>query len=183
VVKRVRIEDRWKGPQDEDSIDAFYDEYRARLQIDKHAMDDMWLEQPAIVQEIGERVALETSRRDEAKDELADITAVADGEVRELHADDDKKPTETAIKNEVKQDLRVVKAQKRLRQLELNVARLQTLSTSFHQRRYALQDLTTLWTAGYFTSNSGAAKQARDRIGQTGREAMQAERKRREERD
>ena len=181
MVKRVRIEDRWKGPQDEDSIDAFYDEYRGLLQIDKHAMDDMWLAQPSIVQEIGERVALETSRRDEAKDELADITAVADGEVRELHADDDKKPSETAIKNEVKQDLRVVRAQKRLRQLELNVARLQTLSESFRTRKHALQDLTTLWTAGYFTSNSGAAKQARRDTYQSSRDAMNAERKRNKE--
>jgi hypothetical protein len=146
-------------------------------------MDDMWLEQPRIVQEIGERVALETSRRDEAKDQLADVSATVDGEVRENHAEDEKKPTETAIKNEVKQDDRVVRAQRRLRVFELNVARLQALSTSFHQRRYALQDLTTLWIGGYFTSNSGAARDARDRKGAGGREAMQQERKRRERED
>jgi hypothetical protein len=172
--KRAKIED------DDDSIDEFYDEYRGKLMIDKHAMDDMWLEQPGIYQEIGERLALEISRRDEAKDDLADVTAELDTAVRELHADDDKKPTETALKNEIKQDAKYKRALARQRALELNVSRLTSLKDSFHQRRYALQDLTTLWTGGYFTSNSGAARDARDRKGQTGREAMQAERKRRE---
>lgn len=175
---------RAKLDEDDDiSIDDFYDEYRGLLLIDKNAMDDMWLDQPRIVQEIGERVALETSRRDEAKDQLADISATIDSEVREAHAEDEKKPTETAIKNEVKQDKRVQYMQRRLRVFELNVSRLQALSTSFHQRRYALQDLTTLWIGGYFTSNSGGARDARDRKGAGGREAMQAERKRRKERE
>lgn len=172
--KRAKIED------EDESIDEFYDEYRGKLLIDKNAMDDMWLDQPRIVQEIGERLALEISRRDEAKDDLADVTATLDAEVRELHADDEKKPTETALKNEIKQDKTYKAALARQRALELNVSRLQTLSTSFHQRRYALQDLTTLWVSGYFTSNSGAVKDARDRKGSSGREAMQAERKRRE---
>lgn len=176
---------RAKLDEDDDdiSITEFYNEYRGLLLIDKNAMDDMWLDQPRIVQEIGERVALETSRRDEAKDQLADVSATIDSEVRELHSEDEKKPTETAIKNEVKQDSRVVRAQRRLRLFELNVSRLQALSTSFHQRRYALQDLTTLWIGGYFTSNSGAAHAARDRKGAGGREAMQQERKRRERED
>ncbi len=177
VKKRAKLDD---DGDDDISIDEFYNEYRVLLLIDKNAMDDMWLDQPRIVQEIGERVALETSRRDEAQDQLADVSATVDGEIREAHAEDEKKPTETAIKNEVKQDSRVQRAQRRLRVFELNVSRLQALSTSFHQRRYALQDLTTLWIGGYFTSNSGAARDARDRKGAGGREAMQAERKRRE---
>lgn len=180
VKKRAKLDD---DDEDSPSIDAFYNAYRGKLMIDKNAMDDMWLEQPQIYQEIGERLALEISLRDQAKDDLADITAELDTQVRELHADDEKKPTETAIKNEIKQDKTYKAAQSKLRALELNVSRLSMLRDSFHQRRYALQDLTTLWTGGYFTSNSGAAKDARDRKGQSGREAMQAERKRREERD
>lgn len=175
VKKRAKLED---DDEDSPSIDAFYNEFRPKLAIDKHAMDDMWLAQPGIVQEIGERLALEISLRDQAKDDLADIGAELDTQVRELHADDDKKPTETAIKNEIKQDKTYKAAQTKLRALELNVGRLQALSTSFHQRRYALQDLTTLWTAGYYTSNSGASKQARESTHKSSREAMQAERKR-----
>lgn len=171
---RVKLDDA------EQTIEEFYEEYRALITIDKHAMDDMWLEQPRIYQEIGERLALEISRRDEAKDELADVSATVDAEVRELHADDDKKPTETAIKNEVKADPRYKRALGNQRELELGVSRLTALKDSFHQRRYALQDLTTLWTGGYFTSNSGAAKDARERKHLTNREAMQAERKRRD---
>lgn len=174
VKKRAKLDD------DDESIDSFYDEYRGRLMIDKNAMDDMWLEQPAIYQEIGERLALEISRRDEAKDDLADVTAELDAAVRELHADDDKKPTETALKNEIKQDKKYKVALARQRALELNVSRLTSLKDSFHQRRYALQDLTTLWTGGYFTSNSGAAKDARERKHMSIREAQQVERKRRE---
>jgi hypothetical protein len=179
VKKRAKLDDDDDAP----SIDAFYNEYRGKLQIDKHAMDDMWLEQPQIYQEIGERLALEISLRDQAKDDVADISAELDTQVRELHADDDKKPTETAIKNEIKQDASYKAALRKHRAYELNVARLTALKDSFHQRRYALQDLTTLWTGGYFTSNSGAARDARDRKGASGREAMQAERKRREKED
>lgn len=175
--KRAKLDD---DDEDSPSIDAFYNEYRAKLVIDKHAMDDMWLEQPGIYQEIGERLALEISLRDQAKDDLADIAAELDSSVREAHADDDKKPTETAIKNEIKQDRTYKAAQSKLRAHELNVSRLQMLRDSFHQRRYALQDLTTLWTGGYFTSNSGAARDARERKHLSNREAMQAERKRRE---
>jgi hypothetical protein len=173
VAKRAKIED-----EDEDSIDGFYDEHRDKLQIDKHALDDMWLEQPGIIQAIGERLALEISRRDEAKDDLADITSELDGIVRESHVEDEKKPTETAIKNEIAQDPKVKKAKKRFRTLELNVSRLQMLRESFTQRRYALQDLVTLYVAGYYTSNSGAAKGAREATHETSRKAMQAARKR-----
>lgn len=178
MVKKSRA--KLDDDDDSPSIDAFYNEYRGKLAIDKHAMDDMWLQQPQIYQEIGERLALEISLRDQAKDDLADVMAELDAQVRELHADDEKKPTETAIKNEIKQDEAYKAALRRSRALELNVQRLTALKDSFHQRRYALQDLTTLWTGGYFTSNSGAARDARDRKGQSGREAMQAERKRRE---
>jgi hypothetical protein len=176
-TKRAKLDD---DDEDSPSIDAFYNAYREKLLIDKNAMDDMWLEQPSIYQEIGERLALEISLRDQAKDDLADIAAELDTAVRELHADDDKKPTETALKNEIKQDKTYKSALARQRALELNVSRLQMLRDSFHQRRYALQDLTTLWTGGYFTSNSGAAKDARERKHMSIREAQQAERKRRE---
>lgn len=173
MAKRAKLED----DGDDDSIEEFYVAHRERLQIDKHALDDMWLQQPGIIQEIGERLALEISRRDEAKDELADTMAEIDGEVRELHADDDKKPTETAIKNEVAQDSKVQKAKRRLRALELNVSRLQMLRESFTQRRYALQDLVTLYVAGYYTSNSGAAKGAREATHEGTRKALNVERK------
>jgi hypothetical protein len=169
---------REKLAEDDDlSIEEFYDEYRPKLQIDKNAMDDMWLEQPAVVQEIGERVAMEISRRDEAKDDLADVLAELDALVRESHSDDEKKPTETAIKNEIKQDSKAKRAQKRLRAFELNVSRLQNLMESFKQRRYALQDLTTLWAAGYYTSNSGGAKNAREASADRGRKGMQKARR------
>lgn len=174
MKKRAKIED---DDDDSPSIDAFYNKYRDKLVIDKHAMDDMWLEQPQIVQEIGERAALEMSLRDQAKDDLADIAAELDTEVRELHANDDKKPTETAIKNEIKQDKTFKAAQKRLRSLELNVSRLGTLSNSFHVRRYALQAMTDLWAAGYYTSNSGAARQARENSHETARKGLNDQRK------
>lgn len=180
MAKKQRAKLDHDDDDESPSVDAFYNSYRDKLRIDKNAMDDMWLEQPQIYNEIGERLALEISLRDQAKDDLADIAAELDTQVRELHADDDKKPTETAIKNEIKQDATYKNAQTKLRAYELNVSRLQMLRDSFHQRRYALQDLTTLWTGGYFTSNSGAARDARDRKGSGGREAMQAERKRRE---
>lgn len=180
VVKRAKVED---SDDDLDSIESFWQEHRALLQIDKNGLDEAWVAQPQIYQDIGDRLALEISRRDEAKDELADTIAEIDGRVRELHADDDKKPTETAIKMEVSQDVLVQKAKKRLRALELNVGRLTALKDSFHQRRYALQDLTSLHLGGYYQSNSGHAKNAREATHEGSRKAMQAERAKQKERD
>jgi hypothetical protein len=177
LVKRAKVED---DDDESDSIDSFYSKYRGLLAIDKHGLDEEWVAQPGIVQEIGERLALEISRRDEAKDDVADVVSELDAIVREAHAEDDKKPTETAIKNEIAQDPKVKKAKKRFRLLELNVGRLTALKDSFHQRRYALQDLTSLHLGGYYTSNSGAAKAARETTHDSSRKAMQSERKRRE---
>lgn len=183
MVKRAKVED-------DDDIELFYEEHRAKLTIDRHGLDDEWVEQPGIVQAIGERLAIEISRRDEAKDQLADIIAEVDGEVRLAHDSDDeddkkkKKPTETAIKNEVAQDKHVKAAKQHLRTLELNVGRLGALKDSFHQRRYALQDLVSLYLGGYYTSNSGAAKSARENTHESSRKAMQDERvKKRKEKD
>lgn len=176
MVKRVT--------DDEEDIDTFYTRHREMLTIDKNGLDDEWISQPGIVQAIGERLALEISRRDEAKDELADVMSEVDGEVRLAHAEDEKKPTETAIKNEVAQDKFVKKAKATLRTLELNVGRLGALKDSFHQRRYALQDLVSLYLGGYYTSNSGAAKSARENTHESSRKSMQDERvKKRKEKE
>lgn len=173
-TKRAKLED------DDDDVanptEEFLVRMRKSLQIDPNGLDDMWIAQPGLYLQVGERLALEISLRDEAKDRVADIVAELDPVVREAHADDEKKPTETAIKNEIAGDKSVIKAKKALRMLERNVGMLSAMKESFGQRRYALQDLTSLYISGYYQSNSGAARGAREATHDSSRKGMQAER-------
>ncbi len=167
---------REKAKIEEDDAESFLARMRQAMLIDKHGLDEMWVEQPGLYLEVAERLALEISLRDEAKDAVNDIIAELDPVVREAHADDEKKPTETAIKNEIAADRKVVRAKENMRQLERNVGVLSALRDAFSQRRYALQDLTSLHLGGYYQSNSGAARGAREATHGASREAMQAER-------
>jgi hypothetical protein len=166
-VKKIKRE---RKDEDEEqpalmSTSQFIREKRDAIMIDRNALDEMWVMQPQIYHDIAERTAMEISRRDEAKDMLREIEATIDAELREA-ADIDfqkngvKKPTETAIKNMVRDDVRWKRANKAHAELEGNVALLGALKESFMQRRYALQDLVTLHVSGY--GMDASSKPSRD---------------------
>lgn len=175
MAKRERV------VEDGNDIESFLDRMKTALLIDKHGLDMEWVSQPGLFLEIADRLALEISVRDEAKDMLKDIEAEIDAEVRLAYSDDEeedpkkkkKKPTETAIKNEVAADKHVIKAKSVLRTHERNVGFLAARKEAFNMRRYALQDLTSLHLGGYYQSNSGAARGAREATHDSSRKAMQ----------
>lgn len=172
MAKRQRIE------EPTDDIEEFYIEMREALQVDKHDLDNEWVKQPQNYHRISEASALAMSLRDEAKDAIRDLEAELDQIVRTRHEDDEKKPTETAIKNEIRTDKAMVKANERLAKLNRNVQLLSSLAESWRQRRYALDNLVTLHVSGY--SMDTGSRPSRDRAHDGNRKAMQAERKRRE---
>lgn len=166
------------------STSKFRNYVRDKLAIDKTELDSMWINQPQVYHEIAERIALEISRRDEAKNELRDIAAVIDAEIREdaeaeLNKNGTKKPTETAIANMVRQDKRWTKANDLLAELETNVNLLTADKEAFMQRRYALENLTTLHVSGYGMDSS--SRPARERRHEDNRKGLHRERVRRTE--
>lgn len=173
-VKRIR----------EEKLDDFIERLRAAIIIDRHDLDGMWVAQPQQFQEIAERLAMHISYRDEAKDELKDIGAEIDAQIREddaiaVERDKKKKMTETAIANAIREDPKWKKLNERVIALNREVGQLQALKETFMMRRYALQDLTSLHVSGYAMSTS--SKPARERAGDRGRQRMQEERRRRQE--
>jgi uncharacterized protein (DUF3084 family) len=176
MAKREKIE----------TLEEFHDELRAGIMIDKDDLDHMWIEQPQLYQKLGERLAIEISHRDAAKEELKDLEAELDGAIREEDAeridrDGGKKMTETAIKNQIRDDKEFKRMSARVAQMNLDVARLGVLKESYQMRRYALQDLTSLHISGY--SMSSGSKPSSERVADKARKDMQALRKKREEED
>jgi hypothetical protein len=166
------------------STSKFLDYARDKLMIDRSDLDTAWVEQPQVYNEIAERLAMEISRRDEAKNELKDLEARIDGELREdaeadLEKNGVKKPTETAFKNMVREDKRWKKANIAQLELDKNVALLQARKEAYMQRRYALENLVTLHVSGY--GMSASSRPARDQRHADNRKGLHRERVRRQE--
>lgn len=160
----------------EETTPRFLARMREAVLINKHDLDNEWVAQPGLYLEIADRLAIEISLRDEASNNVKDVIAELDAEVREAHAEDDKKPTETAIKMEIAGHKRVLRAKEELLELERNVGLLSARRDAFQMRKSALQDLTSLHLGGYYQSNSGAARGAREATHDSSRKAMQTER-------
>jgi hypothetical protein len=154
------------------------------IAIDKDDLDSMWVRQPSVFHEIAERLALEISRRDEAKNALKDLEAELDGALREaaeidLAENGTKKPTETAFKNMMREDKQWKRANEGQAEFEKNVNLLAALKETFQQRRYALENLVTLHVSGYSMDTS--SRPARDARYADTKKAMNRERIKREQ--
>lgn len=124
-----------------------------KMAIDKFDLDTMWVDQPETYPDIADRLALEISRRDRP-DLLADVEGGIDTEIhgtpkRTWRKNGAKKPTGTAIKNMVRADKRWKKADELSASLIKTSVYTQALKETFMQRRYALENLTTLHVSGY----------------------------------
>jgi hypothetical protein len=158
------------------STSKFLDYARDKLMIDRSDLDTAWVEQPQVYNEIAERLAMEISRRDEAKNELKDLREDAEAD---LEKNGVKKPTETAFKNMVREDKRWKKANIAQLDLDKNVALLQARKEAYMQRRYALENLVTLHVSGY--GMSASSRPARDQRHADNRKGLHRERVRRQE--
>jgi hypothetical protein len=176
---------RERSTQQEDRTDkdgAFLQQMSDGMQIDKHALDEALILQVHNFHQVSERLAIEISLRDAAKDELKVVEAEVDEVVRADAAESEKKITETAIKNAVAAHRDVIKAQKEFARLAKSVGLLQALKESYLQRSYALKELVTLYMANYFGEGSvenAGARRIKDEGAQGHRKAINEERQRR----
>lgn len=135
-------------------------ELEALLRIDQHALDDALLEQPETFYRVAKKLALDISRRDEAKINLAEAEATADMKFRRDAEVADEKITEPQVKMHVRQEKGVKKARDNLMQLERSVSRWSALKEAFIQRSHALKHLTELYQANYFADATGSSQRS-----------------------
>lgn len=188
MAKRERVKEA--TPFYDRGTTAFLDQMRDGMQIDKNGLDDGWINQVDNYRQISEKLAFEISMRDEAKDLLKDLEAEVDGRIRadieaELNAKNAekvKKPTETAIKNMVRDDPDWKTANERLRELTRNVNAIQAMRDSYTMRKSALDNLVSLHISGYFGEPKD--RKTRERDHESTKKALNDERrKRRKEED
>lgn len=161
---------------------AFHENMDAAIMIDKHALDDCLVQQPELFHKVAERLALEVSLRDEAKNELSIVMAEVDEIVR-LHAETSgTKVTETAIKMQIQQHPDVVMARNVVMGLEKSVGLLQALKESYNQRSYALKDLVSLYLAQYYGDGTAVAAGSKERQYDKSKKSMNDEREKRRDR-
>jgi hypothetical protein len=142
-------------------------ELEQRLSIDEHALDDALTQQPDSFYRVAKNLALLISRRDAAKQLLAEEEARADREFRDVAAKNNDKTTEAELKNMIRLDADVRKAQKSFLDLSQSVGELSALKEAFQQRSYVLKDLVNLYISNYYSNqdgsdNSRASRQIRD---------------------
>lgn len=125
-----------------------------RIKINKNDLDTELVEQADLYYNAGIDYVQKMSEAAYLS-ELGDkVRAKLDQAVRESHADDEKKPTETAIKAEI--DAHPDWRKHVSKALEANKARdfAQALKEAYQQRSYALKDLAALYMAQYYSTDS-----------------------------
>lgn len=148
------------------------------LLIDEHALDDELIRHPHLFYLVSKRLTLLVSRRDAKKQELAEVEARVDGDIRETAQKHKDKMTDTAVKQLVKLDDDVVKTTKELLELNRQVGVWTALKEAFQARSYVLKDLVNLYVANYYGSDgvSGSRNALRDHAASRVRENLKMRR-------
>jgi hypothetical protein len=123
-----------------------------KLRIDEHALDIALREHPDLFYQVASELALAISNRDEAKQDLDEVEAEVDMELRKDAATSGEKTTETQIQSNKKLDKRVKSANDILLEQRYNAAKWTALKEAYESRSYALSKLVDLYLANYFSS-------------------------------
>lgn len=177
MAKRERIK------RDTDTSIEFLE---SGLQIDEHALDDALVTQPDFFYRVSKQLAMVVSKRDAAKQALAEEEARCDAQFRKDALDNKEKLTETEIKNMIRLDREVKALSTGMLKLNREVGELTALKEAFQQRSYVLKDLVNLYIANYYTSNQDGGPSGRalkDHSADIARRGMAEARRRRHDND
>lgn len=132
------------------------EEFREKLRIDKHALDDEVEQQPELYGEIAEAAAFAKSQVESLEEQVKHQEAAIDADTRKAAANADERITENEIKaiiasDEIRKEMiiNLLNARHLQRQLE-------ALTTAFRHRSYALRDMVDLFLASYYSSRSAS---------------------------
>ena len=177
-MKRQHIEQPARGVLrskiNNDTDEISIEELEEGLPIDEHALDEALLRQPDFLYQVSKRLALQTSRRDSAKQLLTETEARVDAEIRNDAYKADEKITEKEVSSQKILNKEVQTAERQLLNLNLIVGQLNALKEAYQQRSYMLRELTSLYIANYYgdAPTKDAARQMRDADARNAKEGM-----------
>ena len=192
MVARAQSRQNSKSRAEPEEVDDFR-ELEDALRIDEHALEEALRDQPRMFYRVANAYALEMSRRDAAKQALADAEAREDLNIRDEAREEESraagkgkeaapskiKLTEGEVRARVQLSAEVVIARDALAARSDSVAKLTALKEAFQQRSYALKDLASLYVANYYTAseNNAADRASRDLGASEARRRMSAARR------
>lgn len=127
------------------------DEYREKLLINEHGLEIELRNLPKLVDDIGQEHVLVIADRDEAKQELDEIEAKVDAEIRRDAAIADEKITNPEVESQKKLNPKVKAANKKFLDLKLEASQWGVLKEAVEKRSYALSKLCDLYIANYYS--------------------------------
>ncbi len=147
---------------DQDLVE-FIEEHSGRIPIDEHDLIRMQGLQTDSYHAVGQRLSLEVSRHDAAKQFHRFVSARVEEGVRSDAKDTGEKVTEGSVATRVALDPEVIEAENLLLDAKRAVSDLTALKDSFMQRSVMLRDMAQLWIAGYYSdaATEGADKAVR----------------------
>lgn len=125
----------------------------SKLAIDEHALDVALRDHPDTFYRVAMELALAVSLRDEAKQDLEEVEAEVDMELRKDAATIGAKTTEKEIESNKKVDKNVRAATDRFMEARYNAAKWTALKDAFEQKSYALSKLVDLYLGNYYSSH------------------------------
>lgn len=143
-------------------VDENLDRLETRLKIDKHTLDEELQDQAHYYNDCAQINSDAISYRDEAKADFDGIKAKVDQIVRRDAAGEPKKPTEDDLKSRTIIHPEYQNAQALLASWNDRVNRLTGLQEAIKQRGYALANLTSLYSAGYWADQAGSSRAGRE---------------------
>lgn len=149
--------------------------YKEDLSIDKYKLDYEWEKQASKFIEWAEKAVDALFERDKAKDFLELTRAQLDSEIRK-DVGEGKKLTEAAIQSQILQNERYISANDLYLEAVKNAKILDIAREAFDHKKKALEKITDLWIAGYWSIpkiNKELKESVESDIGQNHKETLQ----------
>jgi len=155
------------------------EDYRAKLQIDRNALDDAIQEHPGLLLEVHEAYIAAASIRDAAKAAVDETYATVGSKLRKLAEKRDEKTTEGRIKEEIATDPKYQAAIIEYQEAKTEADLMQAMVAAFSERGKMLAKLADLYISGYWSSAAtrGSERDMRDRKAAEARESMRDSRR------
>ena len=147
VVNGKVAQEEMQGQKQPKEVESYAND----ISIDKYVLDEEWLKQPTIFMKWVDNYAQAVLERDRIKDRLDVVRAEIDGEIR-TNPPEGGKLTEAAISNIIVQSQRYRTIMDGLIKANYDVNVLSGVKESLNHKKSALENLTKLFLAGYYTS-------------------------------
>jgi len=141
------------------------------LSIDKYKLDQECVTHSALYYRYSELAANAKNQVGVLQDNLKLIMGEVNISIRNKLTKDEIKVTEALVNAEVEKSQKVSEAREELREVELNLSRLQAGVFAFEHRKSQLDNLVKLYCSGYFSTPSNSGKQKESVNEQVAREA------------